>query len=858
MANLINKAKDYMLSRRSFLGWTATLTAGTAAMVTLPGCGLVKVDADKAASLATQEGKWVTAACWHNCGGRCLNKAYVVDGMVVRQKSDDTHPDSPDYPQQRACWRGHSQRQQILGADRLKYPMKRKNWAPGGGQKELRGKDEWVRISWDEALDLVATELKRIKDKYGNRSIVGQVNQGMDRTLSLFGGFTTTWGSTSYGTWVDAGPAIAGPYASSYNNTGNDRFRQRMAKLIILWGANPAWSQGGSPTYHYMQAKKAGAKFIYIDPFFTDSARILADEWIPIRPATDAAMMLGMAYVMITEDSSIRPLIDWDFLNRCTVGFDAGHMPEGADPKENYKDYVLGTYDGQPKTPEWASEICGVPATKIRELALEYASTKPTCLVANAITRTHRAEQTVQNIITLACMTGNIGIPGASAGLGTHGSCANAGPALVTPGPTGLDTLKNAVTDKINQNEIWSAVLDGKYTASLNNIKNIDIRCFYYDAVSFLNQKMGATKGVEAHRKKLEFVVTQAYVLNTQAKFSDIVLPCTTQWEKFGGFLTGNREMLIMFSKVIDPLFEAKDDIWIATEIGKRLGLDTKKISSPSLQQQVFNQLAGAKVIKEDGKTWEKLVTITDADIKAMGVTGQPQTGRISYPEFKEKGIYQVQRGPNDNFGFTEFEDYRKDPDKFPRDTPSKKIEIHCQTLADKIKNYGWTEMSPIGKYFKPEEGYEDTFKDWAGKVKGDYPLQMYTIHYRRRSHSIFDNLPWLREAFPQEFIMNTTDGKQLGLTEGDIVKITSRHGAVIRPVHLTERMTPGVTTLGEGAWIELDEETGLCTSGTVNILEGGIPTGQGHMGSNSCNIKVEKYDKPLLADYKWPQRIVF
>lgn len=854
MANLIEKAITHNFSRRSFLG----LSAGAVAAVTLPGCGLQKVDADMV-ELSQKEGKWITAACWHNCGGRCLNKAYVVDGVVVKQKTDDTHPDSPDYPQHRACWRGHSQRQQILGADRLKYPMKRKNWEPGGGKKELRGKDEWVRISWDEALDAVATELKRIKEKYTNRSIVGQVNQGMERTLSLFGGYTTTWGSTSYGTWVDAGPAIVGQYASgSYSNTGNDRMRQRKSKLFILWGVNPAWSQGGNPTYHYLQAKKAGAKFIFIDPLYTDSARILADEWIPIRPATDAAMMLGMAYVMITEDSAARPLIDWDFLNKCTVGFDADHMPQGADPKESYKDYVLGTFDGQPKNPEWASEICGVPAAKIRSLALEYATTKPTCVVSNATTRTHNAEQTVQNFITLACMTGNIGIPGASAGLGTHGSAANAGPNLIKPGSNGVTALKNAVTDKINQNQIWSAVLDGKYTAAKDNVKTIDIRCFYYDAVSFLNQKMGAVKGIEAHRKKLEFVVTQAFSFNTQAKFSDIVLPCTTQWEKFGGVSTGNREMLIMFSQVINPLYEAKDDIWIATEIGRRLGLDTKQIAPLTLQQQVFNQVSGATVVKENGKDFEKLVTFTDADIKEMGVTGKPQSGRIPYKEYKEKGIYQVPRKLGDNFEFTEFEDYRKDPDNLPRNTPSKKIEIHCQTLADKIKNYGFSEMSPVGKYFKPEEGYEDTFKDFKNKVKGDYPFQMYTIHYRRRSHSIFDNVPWLREAFPQEFFMNAQDGAKLGLKEGDIVKITSRHGAVVRPLHLTERMMPGVTTLGEGAWIELDEESGICTSGTVNILEGGIPTGQGHMGANSCNIKVEKYTKPLIPDYKLPQRIIF
>lgn len=137
MANLIEKAKSYSMNRRSFLG----LSAGAAAAITLPGCGLTKVDSTTAAAnLANKEGEWIPAACWHNCGGRCSNKAYVVEGVVVRQKTDDTHPDSPDYPQQRGCNRGRSQRMQVFGVDRLKYPMKRKNWEPGGGKRNYEAR----------------------------------------------------------------------------------------------------------------------------------------------------------------------------------------------------------------------------------------------------------------------------------------------------------------------------------------------------------------------------------------------------------------------------------------------------------------------------------------------------------------------------------------------------------------------------------------------------------------------------------------------------------------------------------------------------------------------------------------------
>ena len=168
------------------------------------------------------------------------------------------------------------------------------------------------------------------------------------------------------------------------------------------------------------------------------------------------------------------------------------------------------------------------------------------------------------------------------------------------------------------------------------------------------------TKGIEAHRK-VEFVVTHSHFLTTNAKYSDIVLPVTTQWERYG-YLKGNREILIWAGQVNEPLFEAKDDIWIAAELGKRLGLDSAKIDPMPLKQQVFNQVQGAKVIKDDGKTMENLVTITAADIAEMGVKGKPQTGRIPLKEFQEDGLYQVPRAPGDKLGFIALEAFRKDP----------------------------------------------------------------------------------------------------------------------------------------------------------------------------------------------------
>lgn len=851
---------DVTLKRRSFLKWSGALS-GTAVL----SGGLSKIagatPSTTVKAAAADEGKWVTAACWHNCGGqRCVIKAHVVDGVVKKVKTDDTHEDSIEHPQIRACARGRSQQHQCFGADRLKYPMKRKNWEPGGGKKELRGRDEWERISWDEALDLIATELKRLYDTYGPESIL-ECGNTLSSVFTMMGGCVTRWGNTSWGTWYYTGDKV-GLGDGLSNTTHNDRIELMKSDLIVIWGGNAAWSSQGNTMKYYLDAKRAGAKFIFIDPFYNDTAMILADEWFPVRPATDHALALGMAYTLITEDDpETNPLLDWDFIDRCTVGFDADRMPEGADPKDNFKDYVLGTYDGVPKTPEWAAEICGLTPKQIRYLARTIGSTpKVSLLTAWAPARIHNADTWPQMFMTLGAMTGHIGKSGSCTGVSCWERTADGGPFLIGSGGAGAGRVQNenAVRLSINNGEVWNAVLEGKYTAGYNDVRDIDIRAIIHDGSSTLNQKCGLTKGIEAHRK-VEFVLSVNLFLNTNCKYADIVLPATTQWERYGT-LSGNRDHLIWFQKVTDPLFEAKDDNWIAVELLKRLGFEeaAETLTSVSDEQQMYNRLAGAWVISEDGKGREPLLTITKEDIEEMGVEGEPQQGRITLKEFREAGVYTVPRKDGDGLGYIALKDFRDDPEANPRDTETGKLEIYSPAHQKMIRDFGFTEVDPIPTYNPPIEGYEDTFEDWEAKKKGEYPFQLYTIHYRRRSHSIFDNIPWLREAFPQEFIMNPLDAEKLGLQHGDTAKITSRHGSVIRPVFITERMRPGVVALGEGAWAEIDDETGIDKAGATNTLNGEIATGQGHQGWNSCIVKVERYGGPeaLEPDYLWDQRI--
>lgn len=289
----------------------------------------------------------------------------------------------------------------------------------------------------------------------------------MQRPLSLFGGYVQKHGSRSRGAWHKAMKPILG--VSQKNHIINGRMDLLNANLIVLWGNNPAWSSAGMPMNNFLRAKEKGIKFICIDPYYTASASALADEFIPIRPATDTTMLLAIAHVLLTEDSPQNPLIDWDFLNRCTVGFDADHMPEGADPKENFKDYVLGTYDHQPKTPEWVTDICGVPVETIRSLALQIGMAKPaTVLFGWNSARIEKGQHVCLAQTCVGAMTGNMGIKGGAFGISCQEPAANGGPALVKAGKDGIEAIKNPVKTKLCTNEHWHAILTNQYTAGRN------------------------------------------------------------------------------------------------------------------------------------------------------------------------------------------------------------------------------------------------------------------------------------------------------------------------------------------------------------------------------------------------------
>lgn len=870
------------ISRRGFVKASAAAAAALS-VAGIAGCAPNTVQESEETPSADQRdlvsGEWRAAACWHNCGGRCLNKVLVRDGVVIRQKTDDTHDDSPDYPQQRGCLRGRSQRKQVFAADRLKYPMKRKNWSPDNPQGELRGQDEWERISWDEALNYIAQGLQTAKDQYGNRSILhiggydSEITE-MSRTLGVFGGYCEYWNTNSFGSWTKT-PFLTGfAQQGVWDQTVNDRYDLRNCETIVMLSMNPAWSAMGSQTWNYWQAKLAGAKFICIDPFYNDTYALLEADWVPVRPGTDTAFLLGVAYSMLQHDDE-ESLIDWDFLNKCTVGFDADHMPDGADSKDNFKDYVLGTYDGQPKDQEWASEICGASVDQIDMVARAMTKqSKVAFLCGMASGRVHNVDNLPQLIMTIGAMGGHMGKSGHMTGSTMHATSGNGGPALIKAGSNGLPAIANPVDDSINANEVWDAVLNGKYTwtgpgsmSGTNQFgkgeqRDIDIHVIYHSGGATLQTSDGMKKGIEAHRK-VDMVVCHAQFLTTNARYSDIVLPVCTEWEKFGGFLGGtlvhssNREMMIAYTQIVDPMYEAQSDQWIAREVGKKLGLNEADIYPFDEKQQYFNALSSMTVVEEDGITYVPAVSITQEDIDAMGVQGSPQDGKMAYADLKEKGVYQVERHEGDNYGYIAFEDFVNDPEANPLDTDSGKLEIYCQKLADMVNGMGFSEIKPIPTYIPVSNGYESTFSDWDAQTKGDYPLQVINPHYLRRSHTVFDNVPWLREAWANPVFISMDDAKDAGISDGETVLITSEFGQTLRNASITARLRPGVIALPHGAWVDVDESTGIDRAGADNYLTGQVPNGQGVSGFNSMTCRIEKYDGDQLgADVDQPLRI--
>ena len=726
--------------------------------------------------------KIVRATSTFDCGGRCPLKLHVKDNRIIRVEGDDI-PDTD--AQLRTCLRCRAYRKYIHHPNRLMYPQKRV------GEK---GEGKFDRISWDEALDTLVGQLTRVKETYGNEGIflatggaylAGLHNGGFAaaRLLAQFGGYVTHYGNIS-----SEGAVWASLTQYGSVMVGNSRDDLLNSKLIILWGWDPARMISGTNTmYHLIKAKENGARIIAVDPRYHDTAVTLADEWIPIRPSTDTAVMAAMANVMIKEN-----LHDQAFLDKFTVGFD------------QFKEYVLGQEDGVDKTPAWAAEISDVDSASIERLAREYATTKPAALMdCQGPARSAMGEQFNRCAMTLCAMTANVGRPGGSACGGLMGipvghmfrmSAIPPGKnpfELTGPKIKGTLDIRERVLKRVHINKIFDAILEGKkggYPA--------DIRMMWSMCNNYMNQTGNSNK---AHRalQKLEFFCVNELFMTAQARYADLLLPVTSAAERSdltrpwpsGPYFT-------FINRALEPLGECKSDFDIATELAERLDI---KDFNPHTE-----------------KEWLKIL---------LDFNPEYQKHIKDYDKFRKDGIHRVQLEKP----YVAFQKQIEDPENHPFETPSGKIEIFSQRVVD----IDHPLCPPIPKYMQVPE---DRFDPLAEK----YPLQLLSPHPKIRVHSEMYQVEWLREVEPHRAWINPIDAQARGINDGDEIHVYNDRGKVAITAWVTQRIIPGVICIFEGAWYSPDEN-GIDRGACANTLTNDAYSGGGAAVMNTCLVQAAK-----------------
>ncbi|HEY6837952.1 MAG TPA: molybdopterin-dependent oxidoreductase, partial [Geobacteraceae bacterium] len=504
--------------------------------------------------------------CTNNCGGRCLINVHIREGQVVRIESDQSADEPGGFLAMRACLRGRSYRQILYHPDRLKYPQKRVG---------KRGEGRFERITWDEATTIIAGEIRRVTAKYGALSLYNNYARGargtnnspywVNRLLSLYAGDYLEF----YGTYSSGQSSYATPLTYGTLATGSHRETWQKSKLIILMGSNPAEMISGTNTMYYLRlAKEAGARIVAVDPRYSDTAVAVADEWIPIRPTTDSALLSAMAYVIVSEG-----LHNQHFLDTYCVGFDEEHLPSDVPAGNSYRAYLFGETDGEVKTPEWAEKITGIPAERIRGLAREYATSKPAALILGLGQQRHaNGEQSVRSATVLASLTGNVGVEGGwASGSGGRGVGVHVGSIPVPGGNTKISCF--LWTDAVLRGTLMTAKKDRIQGAERlpANIKLI----INPGGNSLINQHsdINRTRKILEDESLVEFIVASDIFLTPSARFADLLLPAASQYERDNIMVAMGGDTAYYNRPLVAPLYECRDEYDWLSDVAEKLGI---------------------------------------------------------------------------------------------------------------------------------------------------------------------------------------------------------------------------------------------------------------------------------------------
>ena len=791
MTNMLENAQ---VSRRTFMKGSALAGLGAAAMgtgaVSLFGCSPSADGAKGGDAAATQAVEETTTwgHCAINCPGRCSLKFHVQDDEVAWVETYTSKDAGFDEVQPRACLRGRTYRRWLANPDRINYPMKRVG---------KRGEGKFEQISWDEAVDTIASELKRIIDEYGNESVYIPYATGVSSTtarslprfMNCIGGCLGSYGDYSAMQMEMIVPHTYGAsgFSGSTLNAAED------AALILAFGTSPTETRQGGAVSHYDWVhlrETTKGKMIYIDPRMNDSVMGRSAEWQPINPGTDAALCSAIAHELIAND-----LVDKEFLDTYCVGYDEDTMPESAKGQnKSYKDYIMGTgYDMVEKTAEWAAPITGIPAERIKQLAADIAAAEAPFICQGWGPQRHtNGEDTSRAICMLPVLIGKIGLPGT-----------NTGQREAEP-PTylvGSLPFENPIKTAIPVYQWINAVDHGKEMTATNagivgaDKLNNDIKFLWNYAGNCITNQHGDinyTHDVLADESKLEFILVWDTVMTDSAKYADILLPDAMRSEQLNMQTQGYSEYytaVVVGGPAQEAPGECRSSYDVCADIADKFG-----------KKDAFTE----------GKTQEDW-------IKELYEAGAKADGNMpTWDEIKAQGVYKRPLEPA--IGLV---DFRTDPVKNPLSTPSGKIEIYSEQLAEIAATWELEEgdvINPIPVFTPGFQGY--------GSVTDEYPLYCTGFHHKSRTHSSFGFIPELEQVARQQLWINPADAESRGIASGDTVAVKSPAGEIRIEALVTSRIIPGTIGIPQGAWHKADMNGDRVDEGAcVNTLTTYRPT---------------------------------
>jgi biotin/methionine sulfoxide reductase len=701
---------------------------------------------------------------------------------------------------------------------RIRRPSVRRSFlekrrAAGG---EGRGREAFVEVDWDVALDLVAAELARVATAHGNSAIFGgsygwasagrfhHAQSQLHRFLNCAGGYTRSVNSYSYAAAQVIVPRVLGDSRGLLTQHTSWPSIAEHTGLVLMFGGVPLKNAqvdpGGMGRHivreHLLRAKARGARFVLVSPLREDALDLLGAEWMALRPSTDAALMLGLAHTLVAE-----ALHDRAFLDRYTVGF------------ERFAAYLAGRDDGVPKDAEWAAAITGVDAGRIRALAREMAAARTMLSVSWSVQRADHGEQPYWLAITLAAMLGQIGLPGGGFGFG-YGAVNGVGN-QVRPFPwPALPQGRNPVDSFIPVARISDMLLrpGEPFDFDGRRLTYPDIRLVWWAGGNPFHHHQDLNRLVRAWRRP-ETVIVNEIFWNALAKHADIVLPVTTSFERNDLGCAGRDDHLIAMHRLVAPVGEARDDYTILAGIAERLGV------------------AAAFTEGRDEAEWLRwLYTVARQRAAEQGID------MPDFTEFWERGVFRL---PPHTEPQVLMSAYRADPASAALKTPSGRIEIFSETIA----SFGYDDCPGHPAWLEPAE--------WLGApLAGRFPLHLLSNQPATKLHSQFDLGPHCeaaRIAGREVLRIHPVDAAARGIATGDLVRIFNERGACLAAAQITVEIMPSCVVLPTGAWYDPAAPGGagsLELHGNPNVLtldKGSSKLAQAPV-AHSCLVEVERF----------------